>query len=52
SLRKTFGYRLYENGVNITLIMSMLNHSSERETLKYIGITADEIEAAYESIEV
>lgn len=52
SLRKTFGYRLYENGVDITRIMSMLNHSSERETLKYIGITADEISEAYESIEV
>ncbi|SCA85360.1 tyrosine-type recombinase/integrase [Bacillus glycinifermentans] len=52
SLRKTFGYRLYENGVDITRIMSILNHSSERETLRYIGITADEISEAYESIEV
>ncbi|MFT0802335.1 tyrosine-type recombinase/integrase [Bacillus swezeyi] len=52
SLRKTFGYRLYENGVDVSRIMSILNHSSERETAKYIGITADEIEAAYESIEV
>ncbi|SET41945.1 Phage integrase family protein [Oceanobacillus limi] len=52
SLRKTFGYRLYENGVNITRIMTILAHSSERETLKYIGVTADEISEAYESIEV
>ncbi|WP_347176583.1 tyrosine-type recombinase/integrase [Bacillus sp. HSf4] len=52
TLRKTFGYRLYENGVDVSRIMSILNHSSERDTLKYIGITADEIEAAYESIEV
>lgn len=52
SLRKTFGYRLYENGVNITRIMAILGHSSERETLKYIGVTADEIAEAYESIEV
>ncbi|MED2941537.1 tyrosine-type recombinase/integrase [Bacillus swezeyi] len=52
TLRKTFGYRLYENGVDVSRIMSILNHSSERETAKYIGITADEIEAAYDSIEV
>lgn len=52
SLRKTFGYRLHENGVDITRIMSILGHSSERETLRYIGITADEISEAYESIEV
>ncbi|MCM3732730.1 tyrosine-type recombinase/integrase [Fictibacillus nanhaiensis] len=52
SLRKTFGYRLYENGVDITRIMTILSHSSERETLKYIGVTADEIADAYESIEI
>ncbi|WP_077736279.1 tyrosine-type recombinase/integrase [Bacillus sonorensis] len=52
TLRKTFGYRLYENGVDVSRIMSILNHSSERDTLKYIGITADEISEAYESIEV
>ncbi|WFA04421.1 tyrosine-type recombinase/integrase [Bacillus sp. HSf4] len=52
TLRKTFGYRLYENGVDVSRIMSILNHSSERDTLKYIGITAEEISEAYESIEV
>jgi integrase len=52
SLRKTFGFRLYENGVDITRIMSILAHSSERETLRYIGVTADEIAEAYESIEI
>lgn len=52
TLRKTFGYRLYENGVNITRIMAILAHSSERETLRYIGVTADEIAEAYESIDI
>ncbi|MGN9864330.1 tyrosine-type recombinase/integrase [Bacillus swezeyi] len=52
SLRKTFGYRIYQSGVALSRIMVILNHSSERETAKYIGITADEIEAAYDSIEV
>jgi integrase len=52
TLRKTFGYRLYDNGVNITRIMTVLGHSSEKETLRYIGVTADEIAEAYESIEI
>lgn len=52
SLRKTFGYRLYQNGVNITRIMAILGHSSEADTLRYIGVTADEIAEAYEAIEL
>lgn len=50
SLRKTFGYRLYQNGVNITRIMAILGHSSEADTLRYIGVTADEIAEAYQAI--
>lgn len=52
SLRKTFGYRLYEQGINITRIMAILGHSSEKETLRYIGVTADEIADAYKAIDV
>ncbi|MCY9274595.1 tyrosine-type recombinase/integrase [Bacillus haynesii] len=52
TLRKTFGYRLYQSGVSLSRIMVILNHSSERDTAKYIGITAEEISEAYESIEV
>lgn len=52
SLRKTFGYRLYEQGLDITRIMTILGHSSAKETLRYIGVTADEIADAYMSIEV
>ncbi|MFB7033195.1 site-specific integrase [Bacillus altitudinis] len=52
TLRKTFGYQLYSKGINITRIMKVFGHSSEAQTLKYIGITADEINAAYEAIEI
>ena len=38
SLRKSFAYALYEAGVDITRIQSLLNHSSPKETLRYIGI--------------
>lgn len=43
SLRKTWGYHAYNSGVDLTLIQSVLNHASQRETLRYIGITQDQI---------
>ncbi|WP_096187968.1 site-specific integrase [Evansella halocellulosilytica] len=52
TLRKTFGYQLYTQGHDITRIMAILNHSTPAMTLKYIGITRDEIDAAYDAIEV
>ncbi|TPE68954.1 site-specific integrase [Halalkalibacterium halodurans] len=52
TLRKTFGYQLYAQGLDITRIMAILNHSTPAMTLKYIGVTKDEIDAAYEAIEV
>jgi integrase len=52
TLRKTHGYKHYQNGVHITRIMAILNHSSESTTLRYIGITAEEIDEAYDAIEV
>ncbi|SFP99659.1 tyrosine-type recombinase/integrase [Salibacterium halotolerans] len=52
TLRKTHGWMLYENGTDITRIMRILKHSSERETLKYIGIEQQELDEAVEAIEV
>jgi integrase len=52
TLRKTHGLMLYEQGLDVTRIMAMLNHSTPAMTLKYIGITKDEIDAAYDSIEL
>lgn len=39
SLRKTWGYFCYQETHNIALIMDVYNHSSEKITLRYIGIT-------------
>lgn len=47
TLRKTFGYHAYMAGVDITRIQALLNHSSPRETLRYIGITQDELDDVY-----
>lgn len=52
SLRKTFGYHLRMNGTDIELIMELLNHSTTRETLRYIGITQDEKDQAVRSLDL
>ena len=50
TLRKTFGYFAYESGVDISLLVRIFNHSSQAITLKYIGITEEEIDAVYLNI--
>ncbi|VBB06525.1 phage integrase family [Lucifera butyrica] len=47
TLRKTFGYHAYQNGVDITRIQKLLNHSTPSITLAYIGITKEELDAVY-----
>jgi integrase len=43
TLRKTFGYHLYKSGTNLQMIQTILNHRSEKDTLRYIGITREDI---------
>jgi len=47
SLRKTFAYHAYKTGVELPLLMRVLNHSSEKETLRYIGIESEQIDEVY-----
>jgi site-specific recombinase XerD len=47
TLRKTFGYHAYTNGVDITRILKLLNHSAPSVTLAYIGITKEELDNVY-----
>lgn len=48
SMRKTRGYAMHKAGVPLEEIMRMLNHSSTSETLRYIGITQEDVDARYE----
>lgn len=44
TLRKTFGYRYYKETGNLAKLQQILCHTSQRETLLYIGIIQEEID--------
>ena len=54
SLRKTFCYHQmlmsHNDPRKLMLLQKMLNHSTPAQTLEYIGITSEEIEEAYEKL--
>lgn len=43
SMRKTFGFHAYKRGVAISLLQKYFHHSTRAETLKYLGISKDEL---------
>jgi integrase len=48
SLRKTFGYHVYrKTGGNLGLVQKLLNHATSGDTLRYIGIDKEEMNATY-----
>jgi integrase len=47
SLRKTFGYHAFMRWKNIELVQKLLGHSSPAITLRYIGITREEMNNVY-----
>lgn len=46
-MRKTFAYHLWKQNTDITYIMRLLNHSSPKETLRYITVEQDELDEIY-----
>ncbi len=47
TLRKTFGYHAYRMGLDLSVIQKLMNHSSPGITLAYIGITQDDLDNVY-----
>lgn len=52
SLRKTWGYHQRINGAPLVMISRAYGHKSEAQTLRYIGIMADEVRSLYMSVEL
>ena len=46
TMRKTFGYRIYQATNNLATVQKLLNHSNSGHTLRYIGIEAEELDDA------
>ncbi|MED4351731.1 tyrosine-type recombinase/integrase [Schinkia azotoformans] len=44
TMRKTFGYWFYKQTKDVAKLQQILNHSKPDVTLRYIGITSEEIE--------
>ena len=42
TLRKTFGYHAYRKGIAVSILLSIYNHHSLAETLRYLGIYKNE----------
>ena len=50
TMRKTFGYTYYQATKDVATLMEIFNHSSQKTTLRYIGITEEAIENSIKSI--
>ncbi|MBD7939659.1 tyrosine-type recombinase/integrase [Cytobacillus sp. Sa5YUA1] len=49
SMRKTFGYHYYQRTKDVYYLMKLFGHTTQSQTLQYIGIESDEIRKTMEN---
>ncbi len=52
TLRKTFGYHFYKQTKDVALLQEILNHSSPKITLRYIGLNQDQMDKAMKDFRI
>ena len=52
TMRKTFGFFFYKKFKDVALLQKIFNHSSPSITLRYIGISQEEIDVSYNQFEL
>ena len=52
SLRKTFGYHAWKQGVSLALLVTIFNHSSFDITKRYLGIEQDDKDKIFKKIKL
>ncbi len=52
SLRKTFWYHAWQQGISPVLLMNIYNHSSFQVTQRYLGIEQDDRDKVFEKINI
>jgi integrase len=52
SMRKSRGWSMYSDGLSIEIISKVLNHSSPSVTMRYLGITKEEVLETYDTYEL
>ena len=52
SMRKSRGKAMFDDGVPVAVIAKVLNHSSEAATLRYLGITEEQVLKTYDDYEL
>lgn len=50
TMRKTFAYELYQSTGDLSLVQKVLNHSSQMETLRYIGLDQMAVDKAIDGM--
>jgi integrase len=49
TLRKTYGYHFYQKYRDVAMLMEIFNHASESITMRYIGVTQEQINSKRQS---